>query len=87
MENDGKHMTECARSAVMLDGEISSYVDTLRGVAQGCALSQSVFEVYVSDLIVAVEAAKQGVTVGQDTPSGSMFADDFVGIAETPEGF
>ena len=39
-------------------------------------------------MIVAVEAAKQGVTVGEDTTvvSGLMFADDFVGIAETPEG-
>ena len=26
-------MTECARSAVMLDGEISKYVDILQGVA------------------------------------------------------
>ena len=37
-------------------------------------------------MIVAVEAAKQGVTVGVDTVSGMMFADDFVGISETPEG-
>ena len=37
-------------------------------------------------MIVAVEAAKQGVTVREDTVSGLMFADDFVGISETPEG-
>ena len=37
-------------------------------------------------MIVAVEAAKQGVTMGEDTVSGLMFADDFVGISETPEG-
>ena len=41
---------------------------------------------YTSDLIVAVEASKQGVTVGEDTVSGLMFADDFVGTSETPEG-
>ena len=29
---------------------------------------------------VAVEEAKQGVTMGEDTVSGLMFADDFVGI-------
>ena len=37
-------------------------------------------------MIVPVEAARQGVTVGEDTASGLMFADDFVGtrrIAET----
>ena len=37
-------------------------------------------------LIVAGEAAKQGVTVGKCTVSGLMFADDFVGTSETPEG-
>ena len=31
-----------------------------------------------NDLIAAVEAAKQGVTVGEDTVPGFMFADDFV---------
>ena len=37
-------------------------------------------------MIVAVEAARQGVTVGKDTVSGLKSADDFVGISETPEG-
>ena len=40
----------------------------------------------INDKIVAVEAAKQGVTVGEDTVSELMFADGFVGISETPEG-
>ena len=34
-----KRMTKCARSAVMLDGETSKYVDILRGIAQRCTLS------------------------------------------------
>ena len=62
-----KNMTECARSAVMLDGEISNYVDiveVLLIVGQGWTPSPSLFEVYIDDMIlVAVEAAKQGVTV------------------------
>ena len=33
-----------------------------------------------------MEAANQGVTVGADTVSGLVFADDFVGISEAPEG-
>ena len=37
-------------------------------------------------MIVIVEAAGQGVAVGEDTVSGLMFADDFVGISGTPEG-
>ena len=56
-----KNMTECTRSAVMLDGEISKYVDNLPGVAQECTLSPNLLKVYINDMTVAVEAAKQGV--------------------------
>ena len=66
--------------------EVSNYVDILHGVAQGYTLSLNLFKVYINDMVVAVEAAKQGVTVGEDTVSGLMFADDFAGISETPEG-
>ena len=62
------------------------YVNILEGVAQGCTLSPNLFKVYINDMIVAVEAAKQGVTMGEDTVPGLIFADDFVGISETPEG-
>ena len=37
-------------------------------------------------LVVAVEAAKQGVTVGEDTASGLKFADDLGGDVRTLEG-
>ena len=66
--------------------EISKYVDIFRGVAQGCTLSPSLFKVYISDLLIAVKAAKQGVMGGEGTVSGLMFADGSVGISETPEG-
>ena len=37
-------------------------------------------------MIVPVEAAKQGVTIGEGTITGLMLTDDFVGISESPEG-
>ena len=39
-------------------------------------------------MIVAIEAVEQGVTAREDTESGMMFANDFVGILliEAPEG-
>ena len=40
-------------------------------------LSPNIFKAYVNDMIVAIEAAKQGVTMGEDTVSGLMFADDY----------
>ena len=85
MGNDETYY-ECARSAVMLGGVISKYVDVSQGVAQGCTQSPNIFKVYINCMIVAVEAAKQGVTMGEDTVSGLMFADDFAGISEKPEG-
>ena len=80
-----KNKTECARSAVMLDGETSQYVDILQGVALGCTLSPNLFKIYINNLIVAVGAARQGVMVGEDTVSGLMFADDFVGYQKHPK--
>ena len=81
-----KNMTDCARSAVMLDGEVSRHVDILQEVAQGCTLSPNLFKVYINDMVVAADAAKQGVTMEEDTASGLIFADDSVGISETPKG-
>ena len=81
-----KNITERVRNAVMLDGEISTH-DILQGAAQECALSPNQFKVYINDMTVAVEAAKRGVTMGEDTGSGLLFADDFVGMSETQEGY
>ena len=73
----------------MLDGEIWNDDDILQGVAQGYALSLNLFQAYINtDMMVAnvaFGAAKRGVTVGEDTVSGLMSGDDFVGISETPE--
>ena len=80
-----KNMTECVRSAVILDGAISNDVDILEIFAQGCTLSPNLFEVYINDVIAAVEEAKQGVTAGEGKESG-LCADYIVGIEETPEG-
>ena len=41
-----KKTTECAISAVMLDGEILKYVDILQVVEQGCTLSPTLFKIY-----------------------------------------
>ena len=62
-----KKIAECARSAVVLDGELSKHVAILQGVAQGCALSPNLFKVRINGMIAAVEVAKHGVTMGEDT--------------------
>ena len=42
-----KNMTERAKSAVMLDGEISKYVDISQGVAQERTLSPNLLNIYI----------------------------------------
>ena len=81
VENDEKDDRMCEKCCDAGRG-ISKYVDILQGVAQGFTLSPNLFKVFINDmiLIVAVEAAKQGVTVGEDTMQGLMFADYFAGI-------
>lgn len=66
-------VTGCARSAMMLDGETSEYVDVFRGIVQGCTPSPILFN--VDDLILATKLAKREVKVGEDAPSGLIFAD------------
>ena len=77
---------ECARRLMMLDGEISIHVQILQGLAQGCMLPRNLFKICIIDLIVAVEAAQQGVRVGDDTVSRLMFADGFVGMPVMANG-
>ena len=43
-------------------------------------ISSRYIYIYMNDRIVAVEAAKQGATVGEDTVSGLVFADNVVGL-------
>ena len=73
-----KNMTEYARSAVMLDGEVSNYsVSNFARSRTGMhARSLDSFKVYLNDMIVTVEAATQESTVREDTVSVLMFADD-----------
>ena len=60
-----KSMDECARSAVMLDEEMSKYVIICyKRDAQQCTLSPNIFKVHTNDLIVAAGAENQGITVG-----------------------
>ncbi|CAB1108810.1 unnamed protein product [Ectocarpus sp. CCAP 1310/34] len=78
----------CTKKAVMLDGELSKFVDIEQGVTQGCALSPTLFQVFINDLLEVVEAVRKGVNVGDTETSVSrmLFADDVVGMSDTPEG-
>ncbi|CAN0253682.1 unnamed protein product [Ectocarpus fasciculatus] len=78
-----KKMTECTKSADMLDGELSKFFNIEQGVPQGCTLSPTLFKVFINDLLNVVEAVGQGVVVGETSVSGILFADDIVGRSGT----
>ncbi|CAB1113272.1 unnamed protein product [Ectocarpus sp. CCAP 1310/34] len=55
---------------------------------QGCTLSPTLFQVFINDPLEVVEAVRKGVKVGDTETSVSemLFADDFVGMSDTPQG-
>ncbi|CAB1116628.1 unnamed protein product [Ectocarpus sp. CCAP 1310/34] len=59
------------------------------GCGNNCStLSPTLFQVCINDLLEIVEAVRKGVKVGdtETSVSGMLFADDFVGMSDTPEG-
>ncbi|CAN0274831.1 unnamed protein product, partial [Ectocarpus sp. 4 AP-2014] len=80
-----KKMTEYTKSPVKLDGD---FFDIEQKVPQGCTLSPTLFQVFINDRLEVAEAVRKGVTVGdtETLVSGMLFANDFVGMSDTPEG-
>lgn len=50
-------MTGRARNDMIVHGDISGYVGTLQGFAQGCTLLATLFNVFIDDMTKAIEAA------------------------------
>ncbi|CAB1112063.1 unnamed protein product [Ectocarpus sp. CCAP 1310/34] len=71
-------MTECTKSAVMLEEELSKFFEIEQGVPQGCTLSSTLFQVFINDLSDVVGTVRKGVKVGdtETSVSGMLFADD-----------
>lgn len=73
------------KSRVMVNGELSEAVVIEKGVAQGCTLSCTLFDVFVNDLLVELDGTDFGVAVGESKIHSLMFADDFVGLESSAE--
>ena len=53
-------------------------------MAQGCTLSPTLFLIYINGLLNEIEKCPElGAEFSENEMSGLLFADDFVGIAET----
>ena len=72
------------RSCVYLDGKFSEFFSINEAVAQGCTLSPTLFLIYINGLLSGLEKHPElGVKLSNTTMSGILFANDFVGLAET----
>ena len=72
------------RSCVCLEGKSSEFFSINQGVAQCCTLSPTLFLIYINGLLNEIEKCPElGVKFSKTKMSGHLFADDFVGIAET----
>ena len=55
-----------------------------KGVARGCTLLPTLFLIYINGLLCEIEKhLKLGVKFSKNKTSVFLFADDFVGLAET----
>ena len=72
------------RSCVYLDGKSSEFFTVNQGVAQGCTLSPTLFLIYINGLLCEIEKSQHlGVKFSENNMPGLLFADDFVGVAES----
>ena len=72
------------RSCVFLEGNSSEFFSINQGFSQGCTLSPTLFLIYINGLLNEIEKCPElGVKFTKNKLSGLLFADDFVGIAET----
>lgn len=71
-------VTECTKSAAILDRELSELFIRVQGVPGICTLSLALIQIFVNDML-KVEALRQGVKIGESEVSGLFIRDDFVG--------
>ena len=79
----GKRMTECTKSATMLDGKYRIMLILYKELEKHVRYLPHYPRSSIYDLVMALEEAKQEVKIGEDRMSGLMFADDAVGISGT----
>ena len=71
------------QSSVKLNGPTTDWFNVNCGLKQGCSLSPILFNLYINDLALKIDALGQGVKIDDDTVSVLLYADDVVLIAET----
>lgn len=70
-----------AQAQLCINGKLGTKFNVTRGVAQGCALSPLLFDIYTDDLLAEFRKHKLGVPIGSFLQGALSFADDLALIA------
>ena len=71
------------QSSVKLNGLTTNLFNVNSGLKQGCSLSPILFNLYINDLPLTIDALGQGVKIDDDTVSVLQYVKDVVLIAKT----
>ena len=69
-------------ACVKVNNLTTDWFDVNSGLRQGCSLSPLLFNLYINDLALHINALGKGITLNNDKISLLMYADDIVLIAE-----
>ena len=63
----------------------TDWVESKRGVRQGCILSPMLFAIFMEELTQRIKKLEIGVKIGEEVLAILLFADDIIMVAETAE--
>ena len=67
----------------LINGFTTDWFSVHCGLKQGCSLSPLLFNVYINDLALKIDALGKGIKIDEETVSILLYADDVVLIAES----
>ena len=70
-------------ACVKVNNLTTDWFDVKSGLRQGCSLSPLLFNLYINDLAIRINALGKGISLNNDKVSLLMYADDIVLIADS----
>jgi hypothetical protein len=74
------------KATVKWEGQYSTYFTITKGTRQGSVLSPYLFNIFIDDLLVKLESAKNGVSIGPHNYNSFAYADDITVFSATIPG-
>ena len=86
MFNAIKSLCKSVSACVRLNGVSSKWFDIHTGLRQGCSLSPVLFNLYINDLALKVNAVGEGTDIGGEKVCILLYADDIVLLSDNENG-